>query len=281
MQIRCKRLKEKISSYSKELEQSDFYHLHFKSAVKESIKHLDARKIEQLLCYGLGSFSAGVEIVSRFQLALLILLYRLLKELGEPINPIIETFDPSFDQVDIETLKLFQSPQFELLAENEHCARKLTTSSKDRCLLVYMPHLDKYLYNNLLGVNWTTQNLSRLLVFGNSFQEMIDNEPKSKCSTELYYLSQLVSNFTSASKRGIDKKHLKFTSAKKESGDRALIEIKLDDESFLHKDVFNSLAFHLMNSGWLSENEQKIEGSRLSEWTCVTTCQTVDDWNDS
>lgn len=276
MQNKSKRLKEKISDVIDELKNSNFYQIDFLSALGNCVQKLAPRKIEEIVCYGLGSFSNGIDVASRFQLALLVLLFNHLKELGLPLGSVIEAYDPSFDRLDVETLLLFSSPKFKIIKENEYCGREVATANKNRCVLVFMPHLDKYLYNNLLGANWTSGGLSSLVVLGNSFREMIDNEPTSKCVVELHYLNQLVQNFPPQVKK--KKSNAKLRESDTDKRHRVLVELAIDDSSFHHSDIFNSFSIHFVNNQTLEENLEKVEQCKLVNWTCVTSFQCEDVW---
>lgn len=252
---RCRKLRDKIlGKFVAELKQTTFYQSEFLNTLNNCLNNLGKRRINQIVCYGLGSFCDGIDTAPRYQLALLLLTYEHLA-LNSDLSPVIEIYDPSFAQMDKDTLLTFTRPRFNLLEENEHCGRELSVTESDGCVLIYMPHLDKYLYNNLLGVNWTTEKLKKLVVLGNSFQEMIDNETQLICKTQLYYLNQLVNN------------------------EGALVELSVDDRSFEHSDIFNSMAFHLTNEDWLAKNSPTIRQIRIPNWTCVTNCPS-DDFTD-
>lgn len=264
------------------LKNSEFYEKDFLSSLNKCLEQLGHRQIEQILCYGLGSFHSGFDVPSRFQLALLLLMYNHLVELNYPLNEEIELFDPSFDSFDKEILLNFDKPRFKIIVENEYCARKLNSSSST---LIYMPHLDKYLYNNLLGANWSPEDLSKLVVLGNSFQEMIDNEVSSKCKSDLYYINLLVCNFESDHVNSAKRRNRATQQRNGCEGSgqdqKALIELKIDDSSFGYSGgIFNNLAFHIINETWLKENQNKIQLSRLKGWQCATPSPQDSEWPD-
>lgn len=271
-QNKCKKLRDKIvSSYVDGLRQTIFYQVHFRSVLENCLRELGERKIEQLVCYGLGSFQSGVDSASRYQLALLILLYEYLQGLHSSISDVVEVFDPSFDEIDKGTLLAFTRPTFKLIIENEYCARRIISSDRNRCTLVYMPHLDKYLYNNLLGINWKAENLDKLVILGNSFHEMIDNELGYNCKPDLHYINQLVCNFRPAQNNLSQKKKKLGRLFETQESIEALVEFTIDDSSFQHCDIFNSLAIHFINRKWLVENKSKIEDNRIHNWVATTT----------
>lgn len=271
MSNKPRRIRDKIfSDYVETLQKSDYFQLDFKTSFNRCLKELD-KDIASIICYGLGSFHDGVHVASRYQLALLILIHQLLSEQSESTNRTIEIFDPSFERTDIETLVSFQKPEFKLISTNEYCSRTLHDHA-----LVYMPHLDKYLYNNLLGSNWNQANLDKVIILGNSFQEMIDCETESTCRLELHYLNSLVKNFdtsigsTSRHKRQSQK--INTNQEIEQAKQRPLVEIPVDDSSFKHLDIFNSLSFHFLRKDWLNENSHKITRSLLKDWQPATSC---------
>lgn len=284
MHNKSRRIYEKIANDVKfQLKQSHFYQEKFLVSMNRCLG--SHRKIENIICYGLGSFHNGVDIVSRYQLALLLLIYDHLLGSGNPINEQIDVYDPSFEDLDKETLKCFSGPRFNILEQNEYCGRDLAQcgSGSNHSTLIYMPHLDKYLYNNLLGSNWFVGNMKKLVILGNSFQEMIDNEIPSKCRSELYYINALVTNFELDSPMGQNSKKRKKILDKKshqigpDYEAKALVEIKIDDSIFEHGDIFNNLAFHSISQRWLEENSSKLDSSRLNNWDLATPPVTDDD----
>jgi len=187
-------------------------------------------------------------------------LYQHLLDLRHELSQFVEIYDPSFDDIDRSTLLLFESPKFKIITENELCARSLARERADRVTLVYMPHMDKHFYNNLLGANWSQQGLKSMIILGNSFGEMIDTEiARSRRQRELHYINTLVNNFES---NGSDNLHRPA----KNKGEKALIETKIDDSSFEHSDVFNNLSFHSVCDIWVQENSPKISLHRLKSW---------------
>lgn len=284
MHSRCRKLRDRITgTFVAKLRESHFYQQDFNSTLDKCLRALGDRKIEQIICYGLGTFSNGVDVVSRYQLALLLLIYERLKELETPLNNTIEVFDPSFEDLDKAVLLSFNSPQFKVIQENEHCGRRLDCLEQSRCALIYMPHLDKYLYNNLLGVNWDIENLSRFVILGNSFHEMIDNETLFKRESELHYMNQLACNFAETRVVAKRPKNKQRKAIQRDSNDEAcyaLLEFEIDDNSFEHSDVFNNLAFHIINVDWLEKNSAKIQQHRLRDWKCVDSNQMVSEWSE-
>lgn len=279
---RCRRMQKRIiGPIMDDLRKSDFYQYEFRPTLEQCSRLLNGREIEQIICYGLGEFTDGWGAQdSRYQLALLILMYEKLLELGHPIKSHIEIYDPGFKEDDKSVLVSIKCPKFKIIEENEHCARKIVTSSKNRCALLYMPHMDIHFYNNILGANWSKDGLSRLVILGNNFSNMADYiHPRLKL--EIFYVNQLVENFTKATKTSSSRKKRKKQQAKpsKINSDdcqvgRALIELLIDDRDF-ERGTFSSTAFHLVDTSWLETNSRKIEESRIKDWRCkiMTKCR--------
>jgi len=275
MQLNQRRLRGKIiGRYVNELRHSSFFNVEFRRTLKECLKKLGDRKIVQVICYGLGSFSNGVDVASRYQLALLLLIYEYLSEHEGPLHPLIEIFDPSFEQLDKDTLLLFSNPGFKLIENNEYCARRFNSIGDiNSCVLIYMPHLDKYLYNNLMGANWHVGSLTKLLILGNSFHEMVDHEPTNRCKQQLPYMYTLVHSFSDDIRQPNRRQKEKGSSStfhSKESAN-ALVELTVDDGAFKHSDVFNNLAFHLIDTSWIANNSMRVQQSRIANWTYSTS----------
>lgn len=272
----CKRMKSRITGpLCDDLKASSFYDLEFKPALEKCIRLLGDREIEQIICYGLGEFVTGWLVEdSRYQLALLILMYQELKELGAPIKSYIEIYDPNFTEEDITVLSSFDCPRFKIIKENEQCARKIATSSQDRCALVYMPHMTRECYNNLLGANWSEEGLSKLVILGNHFSSMNDDMIDSSYRRNFHYLNQLVENFPKDEKLSKSRKRGKRLASRqtdKKQEDcqvgRALIELAVDNDKD-YDGIFFCLAFHLLDKSWLRNNASKIEESRIKDWCC-------------
>lgn len=242
-----------------EIKESNFYRYTVLNALEQCISALEPRQVKQVICYGLGRFHGGLELSSRYQLAFLIQLFRELRNRMPGIRSVIEIYDPCFEKSDRDTLELFREPRFKLIDKNEHCARILNhDKNSNDATLVFMPHLDKHLYNNLIGANWTPDSLSQLVVLGNSFNEMVSYELLSRRKTNLYYLDKLVSN-------------LEGTSNKAKGNSQALVEIAVDDSSsFSLAGIFNSLAFHLVCSKWVARNGALIIETRIPGWIPVS-----------
>lgn len=278
-----RKIKQKIdSAYIDELQRSHYYRHSFLVSLRRCIQRLatDAFKVSSFVCYGLGSFNNGLEIASRYQLSLQVLLYRELAQ-NPQTKSVIEIYDPSFDSVDEGVLGMYDKPKFEMIDKNEYCARDIAQQKiDDGFVLVYMPHLDKPFYNNLLGSNWSRESLSRLIVLGNSFTEMIDSEINASQQPDLYYLNTVVTGYGLNNRKSKNNRRRNDSTENDVNRRGCLVEIKVDDD-FEHSNVFNSMSFHVFDRVWLESNVDFIERTRLTDWTPKTLfpCEQSEDWN--
>jgi hypothetical protein len=236
----------------------------FLPRLTECLKELNDRKIAQLVCYGLGSFYHGVSVAPRYQLALLLVMHEKINEFGaENLSETIEIYDPRFKDRDIVILKSFEKPKFHIIEQNELCARKLEVTT-----LVFMPHLHKHLYHNLIGANWKPNNLKKLILVGNSFREMIDGTMMSKSKKALYYINLLVYDFEIENQKPLLKWPERHTSDDDidKQRHRALIEVSVDTTDDDLRFSFSMQSVHFINDKWLRENKDKIKNFRLKNW---------------
>lgn len=287
------KLKTRIEQLISELGQTEYFKTHFVKALEDCLTTLGhGRKLEHIVCYGLGTFSATTEMGSRYQLALLILMHNHLLERGHPLNESIEIYDPFFKDTDKEVLLKFERPKFTLIEKNEFCARELSPTGRAKsCVLFFMPHMICGFYNNLIGANWKRRNLDRLIILGNSFQEMIGTlanwEQLDEC---LYYVKVLVDNFETVTRPKVNKKlkrknkllePITTTEIVTDNKEKALIEKSIGGEFFDDRHAFNSLAFHLINQQWMAKNPGMIEKYKKRNWTCIRILETdADRWDD-
>lgn len=137
-----------------------------------------------VLCLGLGSPSSSRE--ARAQLAFLISSCTIL-EIG-PSN--VSVYDPVFTDAD---KALFQSFGMRCLPDTDgkHAVQRPT--------ILYMPHCDLNLYENIIGANWSEEQLARIIFVANRFSDYTDNHPQSKLEVESPYLMRLVPHLESHS----------------------------------------------------------------------------------
>lgn len=142
---------------------------------KEISTNLDKR-IQELVCYGLGSFSESY--IARYQLVFLLLV---IEEMEIPLCN-CHIFDPQFTE---EEKVILQEFGLNIIVENEVGKRRC-----NRRTLFYMPHCGKALYNNLLWANWGT-NLDNMIIIGNSFTSMVERIPKRIIEEFGYYILKI------------------------------------------------------------------------------------------
>lgn len=247
-----------IDHFSEQLANSDYYKISFLSALKRCTRALEEqqRKISKIVCYGLGSFSDSIHPYPKYQLALLLLLCKQLDSFI--LDRTILIFDPAFVQEDIKLLESYDEPNFLLIPDNEYCARGVDNHEEagDSFTFFFMPHLHKFFYNNLIGANWSKDQVGRLIVFGNSFGSMIDNELFVSVLEKLKFLDYAVNGFSkvkdrpSSGKRKI-KNHRK--AKRKDKPDRSnrenglFLEAPVDDCDFYDCGL-NDLSFNWPNT---------------------------------
>lgn len=130
-----------------------------------------------VLCLGLGSPSSSRE--ARAQLAFLISSFTIL-EIG-PSD--VSVYDPVFTDAD---KTLFQSFGMRCLSDTD------VMHGVERPTILYMPHCDLKLYENIIGANWSEEQLARIIFIANRFSDYTDNHPHSKLEVESPYLIRLV-----------------------------------------------------------------------------------------
>ncbi|XP_074525989.1 SRR1-like protein [Halichoeres trimaculatus] len=133
----------------------------------------------ECVCYGLGSFSSCVS--ARYQLALLLLLL----ESGQITLKDCFVYDPAFSSGEREVLRVLG---LTVLTENEEGKRLATKPT-----LFYLMHCGKALYNNLLWKNWNIQNLSLMIIIGNSFCGIMDRTIEREFRRDYSFIAEAVS----------------------------------------------------------------------------------------
>ena len=110
-------------------------------------------------CYGLGSPTSSLN--ARAQLALVVPLLKLLTN-----STSICFYDPIFSALDKD---LIAACGYSVLSAEEaqaHTAQGPT--------FFYMPHCDASIYNDVLDINWSIDQLVNIAILGNSFEGMQD-----------------------------------------------------------------------------------------------------------
>ncbi|XP_076812811.1 uncharacterized protein LOC143459505 [Clavelina lepadiformis] len=161
------------------------------------------RHVKEIVCYALGTPTESKS--SAYQLAMLAIIRQFLADIDKlstmcEIKEFLEYFSKSFlrkKDVVLENVKcslfdpvftmqdrkLINDLSMDVLKENEEGRREATDET-----LFYMIHSDKWITNNLLWKNWSTENLNNLLVVGNSFMSIYERTPSSYLKADYKYL---------------------------------------------------------------------------------------------
>ncbi|KAJ2552464.1 hypothetical protein EV175_003299 [Coemansia sp. RSA 1933] len=131
---------------------------YFCSLAKDILGSIKDFSPAEIVCYGVGSLSIQV---SQWQLALVLLINEDLR------IPDIMAFDPVTADADVLTYKRLG---VSMISVNEEAKRKA-----EKRTLFFMPHCEIFLYENLLSANWSVDNLSQIMVIGNSLQRYQDS----------------------------------------------------------------------------------------------------------
>lgn len=174
-------------------------------------------QITTIVCYGIGSFVDSV--TSRFQLALALLLKEWLHcDEMSLFDPCLSSHEKNFLCGKLNCL---------VIEANEECRRAVDTLPAGKTLF-FMPHLDKPFFNNLLWSNWRRSSLEKLLILGNSFNEMRDFMPTRTFKTEYLYIHE-------ALRLGV-------------------VQEKAIANVFKFSDVFNDMSLHAFCAGDVNES---------------------------
>ncbi|KAJ7694199.1 SRR1-domain-containing protein [Mycena rosella] len=134
-------------------------------------EHLTGHSLSpsRVLCLGLGSPSDSPN--SRFQLAFLLeLCHSMDIEHGD-----VSVYDPVFSEEDDA---LFEELQMGVLSENKEGRYSL-----DSPTILWMPHCDLDLYENILGANWSPEQLANVILISNRLGDYVDSNPRHKLET--------------------------------------------------------------------------------------------------
>ena len=137
----------------------------------EKVSAQSDRKIETIVCYGLGRISTSHAAAVQFSFLL---------KLRRRLNVVCEIFDPVFSKSDKAVLEKYD---FRILDRNE-CAKRRV----EGLTLFYMPHCDLFLYNNLLYANWGTR-IGSVMLIGNSLISVLADKSSSELNRKYKYVS--------------------------------------------------------------------------------------------
>ncbi|KAK2460614.1 hypothetical protein APHAL10511_007084 [Amanita phalloides] len=144
--------------------------------IDESIKELEV-SITDVICLGLGSPSSSRN--ARVQLAFLLKICDCLLIERHRIS----IYDPIFSQDD---LLLLRELNLTVLSDNENGLHSMQSSA-----IVYMPHCDMGLYENLLKANWKP-DATKLLFIANQLSDYLVNNPLHTMKAKAPYLVEVV-----------------------------------------------------------------------------------------
>ncbi|KIM80814.1 hypothetical protein PILCRDRAFT_518728 [Piloderma croceum F 1598] len=131
----------------------------------------------EVLCLGLGSPSCSRD--ARAQLAFLV---STCDSCGIDRRK-VSIYDPVFTEDDV---KLLRDLQFNCLTDDKQAKYPLLNPT-----LLFMPHCDRNLYENVLRANWTQERLQNMLLIANCFSEYVDNIPSHKLTVESPCLTRI------------------------------------------------------------------------------------------
>lgn len=178
---------------------------------------------DDLVCFGLGRFTENM--LSFHQLAFILNVQETLKAAATPMENSFNSFyyDPLFDNKEQNILEDFGC---NVLSENSIGRYPV----KNRRTLFYLPHCPTILTNNLLGSNWTPEQLDNIVIINNSFNSISFAQAQHFLLSEANLIVDI----------------LPYTK-----------EIPLDDEYFINN-IFNDLSLHVFPQKVLpnAENEE-------------------------
>lgn len=123
-----------------------------------------------LVCFGVGCVATSH--VAQHQAGLLLQMREWLASTGATVEP-FQVYDPIFCEEEKSAFKALGS---HVLSTNHDGAHALPLGH--RCV-VYMPHCEAELYNNLLAANWGNQ-LQRLVILGNGLRSYAERLPTGR-----------------------------------------------------------------------------------------------------
>lgn len=169
-------------------------------------------KILNIICYGLGSPSNSK--TSTFQLALA---FKLSRRLNCPLS----CYDPVFTSVD---QKVFETIDCSVLPQDDKGCRRLDVNT-----LFFLPHCPRFVFNNILKVNWG-EDLSKCVVLGDNLLSVIEQSPSRIFRAKHPILYRC----------------------------RTFVDVVPVENCFKYKDVFNDFAVHFFTSAKLAQVEADL-----------------------
>eukprot|EP00871_Galdieria_phlegrea_P004562 jgi/Galph1/5106/GphlegSOOS_G3777.1 len=160
---------------------------------------LFSKSVNEIVCYGLGSFERS--LISKYQLALAKLLSDhcfLEKEKRSETRLSCLIYDPVMSLVDTELCKNLGFVVPTCKEDIQHCIESRTIKQNGKAemrTLFFMPHCGRSLYNAVLEANWKPFWLRYVVIIGNSFsfyQSILQVENDNGSHSYLHYASKWV-----------------------------------------------------------------------------------------
>jgi len=123
----------------------------------------------EIFCLGLGSPSNSRD--ARAQLAFLLSTC----DSCDIERNKVSVYDPVFTEGDVQLLR---DLHFNCLTDNTATYPILKPT------ILFMPHCDRNLYENMLRENWTKEGLRKMVLIANRFSEYVDNIPSHNLMAE-------------------------------------------------------------------------------------------------
>ncbi|KAI9064223.1 SRR1-domain-containing protein [Trametes sanguinea] len=173
-----------LNKASEELAQGDWLR-DAQQTLRESLEEAFAPSdaAPDVLCLGLGSPASSRD--ARAQLAFLL---AACDDLSIDRTR-VSVYDPVFADEDLQLLAQFRLTH---LPENRRASYGLATPT-----VVFMPHCDLKLYENLLRANWSQENLPNVLLIANRLSEYAENIPSRTLASEHPCVARLAPYLTS------------------------------------------------------------------------------------
>ncbi|OSD02870.1 hypothetical protein PYCCODRAFT_1366940 [Trametes coccinea BRFM310] len=177
-----------LNKASEELAQGDWLR-DAQQTLRESIEEAFAASdaAPEVLCLGLGSPASSRD--ARAQLAFLL---AACDDLSIDRTR-VSVYDPVFTDEDLQLLAQYRLTH---LPENRRASYGLETPT-----IVFMPHCDLQLYENLLHANWSQSSLPNVLLIANRLSEYAENIPSRTLASEHPCVARLAPYLTSRALR--------------------------------------------------------------------------------
>ena len=140
----------------------------------EERKSKRKRREIRLVVLGLGSFEETFQ--SRYQLCLAILLKDILRQ--KDSNKETYVYDPWMSSDDHHLVENFGFKVGDNSSSGDNYGQCYYVKPNEAAVVFFAPHLYRELYNDILKFNWNSDSLKRVVIFGNSFNDMVFTEER-------------------------------------------------------------------------------------------------------